>query len=118
MYTDILHELVALLPRSISAEALTTLLSTFSLIFKHLLVSSADPELLEQTWTAVRSILPKCLPEIQRAMAEVLGALLRRLKVAAREKITALVAADVTGIDDAAAWLFVCACKVRSHSLQ
>ncbi|PBK92675.1 hypothetical protein ARMGADRAFT_967204 [Armillaria gallica] len=117
VYTDILHELVALLPRSISAEALTILLSTFSLIFKHLLVSSADPELLEQTWTAVRSILPKCLPEIQRAMAEVLGALLRRLKAAAREKITALVAADVTGIDDAAAWLFVCAFKSVSQTL-
>ncbi|KAK0189706.1 hypothetical protein F5146DRAFT_1052188 [Armillaria mellea] len=117
VYTDILHELVALLPRSISVEALTILLSTFSLVFKHLLVSSADPELLEQTWTAVRSILPKCLPEIQRAMAEVLGALLRRLKVAAREKIATLVAADVTGIDDAAAWLFVCACKSVSQTL-
>ncbi|KAK0463186.1 armadillo-type protein [Desarmillaria tabescens] len=50
-------------------------------------------------------------------MAEVLGALLRRLKVASREKITALVAADVTGIDDAAAWLFVCACKSVSQTL-
>ncbi|KAK0476052.1 armadillo-type protein [Armillaria novae-zelandiae] len=117
VYTDILHELVALLPRSISAEALTILLSTFSLIFKHLLVSSMDLGLLEQTWTAVRSILPKCLPEIQRAMAEVLGALLRRLGVVARGKMAALVAADVTGIDDAAAWLFVCACKSVSQTL-
>ncbi|KAG7447295.1 uncharacterized protein BT62DRAFT_948312 [Guyanagaster necrorhizus] len=116
-YTDILRELLALLPRSIPAEALTSLLSTFSLIFKHLLVSSTDPNLLEQTWTVMRNILPKCLPEIQRAMAEVLGALLRRLKVPLREKIAVLVATDVTGIDDAVAWLFVCACKSVSQTL-
>lgn len=106
-----------LLRRSISTEALTTLLSTFTLLYKHLLVSSTDPEQLALTWKSVRETLPKCPPEIQRAMAEVWGALLRRLKTSGREQAVTLAAADVVGAEDAIAWVFVCACKSVSQTL-
>lgn len=113
IYTTILDRLLKLLPRSINATALTALLETFSTMFKFLLVPSIHMELLEDTWTAVRLVLPKCLPEVQRAMAEVWGAVLRRLKTAPRTRAVTLLAKDVHGVEDASAWVIVYACKVR-----
>ncbi|KAG6840218.1 hypothetical protein C0991_008139 [Blastosporella zonata] len=115
IYNNILARLLKLLPRSISAPALTTLLETFSTLFKFLLVPS--PELLEETWRILRATLPNCLPEIQRAMAEVWGSILRRLKPAAREEAVRLLATQTAGIDDAAAWVVVFACKSVSQTL-
>jgi len=112
MYTDLLDCLLRLLPRPISAPALTALLETFSSLFKYLLVPLTDLEYLEQTWSSICGILPKCLPEVQRAMAEVWGAVLRKLKVPVREKAVLLLARDVKGIKDACAWSLVFACKV------
>lgn len=94
VYPDLLDRLLKLLPRSISAPALTALLETFSALFKFLLVPSVQTELLEKTWSAIRGILPNCLPEIQRAMAEVWGAVLRRFKTTVREKAVVLTADD------------------------
>lgn len=112
VYGDVLTRLLKLLPRNISAPALTALLSTFSSLFKYLLVPSIHIGLLEQTWTLLRAILPKCLLDVQRAMAEVWGSVLRRMKMAAREKAVTMVAASAEGIEDASAWVFVFACKV------
>ncbi|KAG6844945.1 hypothetical protein H0H87_002278 [Tephrocybe sp. NHM501043] len=115
IYEDMLTRLLKLLPRSISAPALTALLETFSALFKFLLVPT--PGLLEETWNAVRATLPGCLPEIQRAMAEVWGSVLRRLKPAAREEAVRLLADQTAGIDDAAAWVVVFASKSVSQTL-
>ena len=115
-YTDILTRLLNLLPRSLSPAALTVLLETFSSLFKYLLVPAISTTLLEQTWAGVRAILPNCLPEIQRAMAEVWASLLRRLKTTSREKAVVLLAESVVDVEDAMAWIFVYACKVH-HSL-
>lgn len=114
VYRDILVKLLALLPRgkAITAAALTALLETFSSLFKFLLVTSIDLQLLEDTWASIRSMLPKCLPEIQRAMAEVWGSALRRMKMAARERAVTLLAENTAGIEDVSAWIFVSACKV------
>ena len=112
IYINILELLLKLLPRSISPTALTALLETFSTMFKFLLVPSIHIELLEDTWTAVRLVLPKCLPEIQRAMAEVWGSVLRRLKTVPRTRAVTLLAKNVDGVEDASAWVFVYACKV------
>lgn len=112
VYPNLLDRLLQLAARSISADALTVLLSTLSALFKYLLLPSTDSTLLEQTWTAFRKILPKILPEIQRALAEVWGSVLRRLKATLRSEAVVLIAGDLEGIDDAAAWCFVSACKV------
>lgn len=113
VYSNILDHLLKLLPRAITAAALTALLETFSTLFKFLLVPAIQITLLEQTWTAMRSILPKCLPEIQRAMAEVWGSVLRRLKTNVREKAVTLLAENAEGVEDTSAWVIVFACKVR-----
>jgi hypothetical protein len=112
VYHNLLDHLLELLPRSISASALTALLATLSSIFKNLLVPSVSLELLEKSWLAIRNILSRCLPEVQRAMAEVWGSILRRLKPVAREKAVTLMANDVDGMEDTCAWVFVFACKV------
>ncbi|KAJ6531776.1 armadillo-type protein [Mycena capillaripes] len=128
VYLDpILPRLLALLLRSktISAPALTALLATFASLFKFLLIpasSSTELELLEKTWTSIRDILPRCLPEVQRAMAEVWGGVLRRFKPEAKERAVALLAESVldeskSDIQDAAAWCVVYACKSVSQTL-
>ncbi|KAF9461848.1 hypothetical protein BDZ94DRAFT_790553 [Collybia nuda] len=116
-YPDLLGRLLKLLPRSITAPALGVLLETLSTLFKFLLVPSIHFDLLEKTWTAVRDIMPTCLPEVQRAMAEVWGSVLRRLKTAAREKAVTLLAEKAEGVEDASAWVIVFACKSVSQTL-
>ncbi|KAJ6513279.1 hypothetical protein C8R45DRAFT_857772 [Mycena sanguinolenta] len=123
----VLPRLLALLLRSktISAPALTALLATFTALFKFLLIpaaSSTELELLDKTWTCVRDILPRCLPEVQRAMAEVWGSVLRRLKPEAKEKAVVLLAESVIDqsagdVQDAVAWCAVYACKSVSQTL-
>lgn len=117
VYPDLLTRLLKLLPRSITAPALGILLETLSTLFKFLLVPSIHLDLLERTWIAVREILPTCLPEVQRAMAEVWGSVLRRLKTAARDKAVTLLAEKAEGVEDASAWVIVFACKVRHTNL-
>ncbi|KAF7374911.1 DRIM domain-containing protein [Mycena sanguinolenta] len=128
VYLDpVLPRLLALLLRSktISAPALTALLATFAALFKFLLIpasSSTELELLEKSWTCVRDILPRCLPEVQRAMAEVWGGVLRRLKSEAKEKAVVLLAESVVDqsagdVQDAVAWCAVYACKSVSQTL-
>ena len=115
-YPRVLKRLLQLLPRSLSAEALTALLATFSALFKYVLVPSVDSELLQQAWNAFCDVLPQCHPEVQRATAEVWGATLRRLKVSLREDAVQLIASSsVGGLGDVCAWIFVTACKVRQH---
>ncbi|KAJ2918304.1 hypothetical protein MD484_g2111, partial [Candolleomyces efflorescens] len=127
VYDDIVSRLLKLLQRSISPEALTVLLETFNTLFRFLLVPSIHLDLLESTWTSIRSTLPKCLPEIQRAMAEVWGSVLRKLKTTAKEKAVHLLAAGAGAtnhdgggggdVDDASAWVLVYACKSVSQTL-
>lgn len=112
IYADLLKKLLSLLPRSISPPALTCLLETLSSLFRYLLIPSVDLTLLDLTWNAICQVLPKCLDEIQRAMAEVWGSCLRRMKVKARENAVVLLADRTIGVDNASAWALVFACKV------
>ncbi|KAI8978169.1 hypothetical protein BD414DRAFT_422300 [Trametes punicea] len=117
-YPRVLKRLLQLLPRALSAEALTALLATFSALFKYVLIPSVDSELLRQAWNAFRDVLPQCHPEVQRATAEVWGATLRRLKVTLREDCVLLLAGSSDeGLGDACAWIFVTACKSVSQTL-
>lgn len=113
VYPAILKQLLKLLPRPLDTAALTVLLETLSSLFRYLLVPSIHTELISHSWNAVRSILPKCLPEVQRAFAEVWGSVLRRLKSASRDRAVNLLAENAEGLEDASAWAVVFACKVR-----
>jgi U3 small nucleolar RNA-associated protein 20 len=111
-YNDLLDRLLRLLSASVSAAALTTLLATFTSLFKHLLVPATELDALERTWKSLRAILPECAPDVQRAMAEVWGSLLRRLRAPQREALVELMAEELTGVEDACAWAYIYACKV------
>jgi len=112
VYPSLLQQLLALLPRTISALALTSLLETLSSLFRYLLIPAVNPNLLEETWNMVSSVLPKCLGEIQRAMAEVWGGVLRKLKAGPREDAIRLLANNAENAEDASAWVVVFACQV------
>ncbi|KIK59621.1 hypothetical protein GYMLUDRAFT_673813 [Collybiopsis luxurians FD-317 M1] len=115
VYPELLDRLLQLAAKSISTDALTVLLSTLSSLFKYLLLPSTESAPLEQTWTSFRKTLPRCLPEIQRALAEVWGSVLRKLKTALRPTAVVLITEDLESIDDPAAWCFVSACKTAIH---
>lgn len=93
-------------------DTLTILLATFTSIFKLLVVPSSDVLILTDTWTAIRQVLPKCLSEVQRAVAEVWAAVIRRLKVVVRDRVVHFLAETIEGAEDATAWVVVYACKV------
>ncbi|KAI0302300.1 armadillo-type protein [Multifurca ochricompacta] len=116
-YNDLLHHLLQLLRRSIPAAALTTLLATFTSLFKHVLVTSNEPHILERTWKLVRIVLPECNSEVQRAMAEVWGSLLRRLRASRREAAVELMAEDLSGVEGACTWAYIFTCKSVSQTL-
>ncbi|OBZ65821.1 U3 small nucleolar RNA-associated protein 20 [Grifola frondosa] len=117
-YPEILKRLLNLLPRSLSAPALTALLATSTALFKYVLIPSVDSELLQQAWSAFHDVLPKCHPEVQRATAEVWGVTFRRLKTSSREESVRMVAMSAVGSTaDACAWIFVSACKSVSQTL-
>ncbi|KAF9449246.1 hypothetical protein P691DRAFT_667809, partial [Macrolepiota fuliginosa MF-IS2] len=117
VYPSILKRLLKLLPRSLEPAALTVLLETLSSLFRYLLVPSIHTELVTHSWNAVRLTLPKCLPEIQRTVAEVWGSVLRRLKSSSRDHAVGLLAENAEGLEDASAWAVVFACKSISQTL-
>jgi U3 small nucleolar RNA-associated protein 20 len=112
VYPSILKRLLKLFPRSLEPAALTILLETVASLFRYLLVPSIHTELITHSWGAIRLILPKCLPEIQRAVAEVWGSVLRRLKTTSREHAVKLLAENAEGLEDASAWAIVFSSKV------
>ncbi|KAF8270231.1 armadillo-type protein [Lactarius quietus] len=116
-YNNLLDRLLRLLSASISAAALTALLATFTSLFKHLLVPATESDALERTWKSLRAILLECASEVQRAMAEVWGSLLRRLRAPQREAVVELMAEDLTGVEDACAWAYIYSCKSVSQTL-
>ncbi|KAG7090513.1 hypothetical protein E1B28_009626 [Marasmius oreades] len=117
MYPSILKALLRLPVRTIASDALEALLSTLSSIFKYVVTPSTSPDNLHLTWLCLRKTLPKCLPEIQRTMAEVWGSVLRKVKASLRENVVLMIAEDLGDIEDAAAWCFVSACMSVSQML-
>jgi U3 small nucleolar RNA-associated protein 20 len=111
-YLDITTRLTGLLPRSLSAPTFTALLETFSSIFKYLLIPSTEDNSVSLTWQRMHDVLPKANVEVQRAMAEVWGATLRRLKGARRQEALEALASELNHVEDFAAWVLVFACKV------
>jgi len=108
VYPSFLQQLLALLPRTISALALTSLLETLSSLSGYLLILAVNPNLLKETWNKVSSVLPKCSVEIQRAITEVWGGVLRKLKPGPREEAKK----ECRDAEDASVWVVVFASQV------
>jgi hypothetical protein len=136
-YNELLTQLLALLRRSIPAQALTALLATLSALFKYLLIPSTnntdaaqvadqnghdgDDDLLKATWKQILRSLPRCNVEVQRAVGEVWGVgILRRVKGKERERTVGFLiegegeGMQGKGVQDFCAWCVVSACKVRT----
>jgi U3 small nucleolar RNA-associated protein 20 len=111
VYSSLLEHLFGLFSRTLSAQALASLLETLSSLFRFLLIPAVNPKLLDETWNVLCSVLPTCLAEIQRAVAEVWAGVLRRLKTTPRDNAVLLLA-TTTGLEDATAWTIVFSCKV------
>jgi hypothetical protein len=118
IYADLLKKLLSLLPRSISPPVLTCLLETLSSLFRYLLIPSFDIALLDQTWDAICQVVPKCLNEVQRAVAEVWGSCIRRMKKEVREKSVVLLVDRTGDIENTSAWVLVFACKVYIDTIR
>ncbi|THG95629.1 hypothetical protein EW026_g6070 [Hermanssonia centrifuga] len=111
LHSQILSHSLKLLARSLLADTLTILLETFSALFKYVLIPS---EATEEAWSSFSDALPACDPEVQRALAELWGSALRRMKAAARENCVVAIASSAS--PDVSAWIYVSACKLlESH---
>ena len=116
-FPALLARMLELLPRPLPAPTLAALLSALSSLFATLLVPTRTPPArIPATWARLRAVLPRAHPETQRAVAEVWGAVLRRLKGDQRSEAAKLVVTDAEGVEDASAWIFVYACKVSYAS--
>ena len=111
-FENLISKLIPLLHRAIPPDALTSLLATFSALFKHVAIPSDDFEAIQRVWASFREALLKCSPEVRQATAEVWGVSVRKLKMPTRTKLVALLVSDLTGIEDFIPWVFVDACKV------
>jgi U3 small nucleolar RNA-associated protein 20 len=81
---------------------------------RYLLVPSIKFDLLDQTWSSFRAVLPTCCsPEVQRVAAKVWESVLRRLKGVVRQRAVVSMAQNLEGVEDASVWMAVFACKVR-----
>ena len=111
-FENLISKLVALLRRAIPSEALTSLLATFSALFKYIMIPSDEFEVIQRVWASFREALLKCGSEVRRATAEVWGVLVRKLKLSTRTKLVILLVSDFHEIADFIPWVIVDACKV------
>ncbi|KZV69813.1 hypothetical protein PENSPDRAFT_753100 [Peniophora sp. CONT] len=115
-YVPLLTATLSLLPRSLPPDTLTTLLSTLSTLYKHLLVPSSTT-LLAPTWTGLKASLAKVHPETRRALGEGWGGALRRLKSEGRTRAVEMLVEELKGIEEFAAYTLVGACSSTSQAL-
>lgn len=108
-----MSKLVPLLRRAIPSDALTSLLATFSGLFKYIMIPSENFDVIQTVWTLFRETLLRCGSEVRQATAEVWGMLVRKLKLSVRIKLVALLVSDLNGIEDFIPWVIVDACKVN-----
>ncbi|KAI0070349.1 hypothetical protein K474DRAFT_1670178 [Panus rudis PR-1116 ss-1] len=109
---DVLQQLVKLLPRSLSAQTLTILLETFTAFFKYVVIPSDS---VSEAWSNFQTVMPKCNPEVQRAVSELWGNILRRLKTATRENCALVIFQSAES--DVGAWVFISCFKSVSQTL-
>ncbi|KIP04980.1 hypothetical protein PHLGIDRAFT_25296 [Phlebiopsis gigantea 11061_1 CR5-6] len=112
LYASIQQRLLKLLPRALAAETLKMILDTFSVVFKYVAIPS---QAIDEAWSAFAEVLPKCDPEVQRAVAELWGTTVRRLKTQAREQCVLAIVSSAN--PDVSSWVFVSACKSVSQTL-
>lgn len=111
-FENLISKLVSLLRRAIPSDALTSLLATFSALFKYIMIPSGDFETTQRVWASFREALLKCSSEVRQKTAEVLGVLVRKLKLPTRTRFITLLVSDFNGFEDFMPWVIVDACKV------
>lgn len=119
-YDEITSCLFGFLPRRLSPDAFTALLTALNSVFKQLLVpvlKDASNDVLEVTWTSITSPLLRCNPEISRAVSEVWASVLRRVTERSRRKCVQVMISTLEGNEDFVAWSLVFASKVSANPI-
>ncbi|KAG8869452.1 U3 snoRNP protein [Serendipita sp. 405] len=111
----ILDTLLAQATRSLPPATLETYSQTLSTFLRQLLLPT--PRLLKTFWTKLNNTIRKCRPDIRRILAEVWGAILRRLKTDQKREATELLVASLDTIQDAIALVYVNAFQSTSSTL-
>jgi U3 small nucleolar RNA-associated protein 20 len=111
-FENLVSKLVPLLRRAIPSEALTSLLATFSALFKYIMIPSDNFNVIQEVWASFREALLKSSPEVRQATAEVWGVLVRKLKLPTRSELVTLLVSNLNGVEDFVPWVIVDACKV------
>lgn len=120
-YGDLLSNVFHLLKHPLSPDSLTAWLSAFSSLLKHILVPSGDTSLFGSSWSILKGFFlvqcVHCPHEVQRAVAEAWGTVLRRSKADLRLHTLALMLRSIAGnegLDDFIAWAVLSVCSVSS----
>ena len=114
-YEQLLAVLLPLSARSLGPEVLPVYLQTVSTLFKYLLLP--QPDSLPSTWTSVQSALRSCTLEMQRMLGEVVGTIIRKLKMEDRLQMVQLLVDEQDDLENAIAWIFVSATQSVSNTL-
>jgi len=114
-YEQLLAVLLPLSAKSLGPEVLPVYLQTVSTLFKYLLLP--QPDCLSSTWTSVQSALRSCTLEMQRMLGEVVGTIIRKLKLEDRFQMVQLLVDEQADLENAIAWTFVSATQSVSNTL-
>ena len=114
-YEQLLAVLLPLSAKSLGPEVLPVYLQTVSTLFKYLLLP--QPDSLPSTWTSVQSALRSCTLEMQRMLGEVVGTIIRKLKMEDRLQMVQLLVDEQDDLENAIAWIFVSATQSVSNTL-
>lgn len=114
-YERLLAALLPLSTKSLAPEVLPVYLQTLSTLFKYLLLP--EPNRLPSTWYSIQSVLQSCTLELQRMFGEVVGTMIRKLKLEDREQMVQLLVDERDDLENAIAWTFVSATQSVSNTL-
>jgi len=114
-YEQLLAVLLPLSTKSLAPEVLPVYLQTVSTLFKYLLLP--QPDRLSSTWSSVQSALRSCTLEMKRMLGEVVGTMIRKLKLEGRLQMVQLLVDERDDLDNAIAWILVSATQSISNTL-
>jgi len=118
LYNTFLKTLLSLLQLKLDTKALAELMATFLSLLKYVFVPNLTSVSLRETWKEFETPLRQSKDEIRRALGEVLGAVLRRMKGEDRTKFIKLMIGsskreETHRLRDGITWSLVHACLVR-----
>ena len=117
LYSSFLKTLLSLLRQKLDTTALAELMATILSLLKYVFVPNLTSLSLRETWHELEITLYQSKDEIRRAVGEVLGAVLRRMKREDRTKLIKLMInsskkEETHRLRDGITWSLVHACQV------